>query len=282
MNYRHAYHAGNFADVFKHALLALGLEQLGKKDKPYRVIDTHAGVGLYDLSGTEAGKTGEARDGIDRLLAASGMPAELGGYLEAVRAVRARAGTDAYPGSPLIAQALMRPQDKLHLCELHPEDAAALAGTMRGDRRVKVEERDGYGALKALLPPPERRGLVLIDPPFERRDEFQAMEKALLAAHRRWATGVYALWYPIKDPLSHGAFQARLAGHGLRNTWAVDLYVRAPEDPARLNGCGFVFVNPPYSVLRAADSVMPFLADLLAQGKGARFAAGWIVGEDGA
>jgi len=277
MNYRHAYHAGNFADVFKHALLALAVTHLKRKDKPFFVLDTHAGTGLYDLRGTEAGKTGEWVDGIQRLLDLPEVPhPDLAPYLEAVRAE----GAGLYPGSPRLVQRLLRDGDRLFLCELHPDDALTLRRTMGRDERVKVEARDGYEALRAVLPPKERRGLVLIDPPFERRDEFPACERALREGARRWGSGTFAVWYPIKDPLEVAAFQARVGAMSLGKAWACDLYVRKPEPGRpRLDGCGFLFLNPPYPVLQAADDWLPDLAGLLAQGAGAGLRHGWLDGD---
>ncbi|MGC2857506.1 23S rRNA (adenine(2030)-N(6))-methyltransferase RlmJ [Novispirillum sp. DQ9] len=280
MNYRHAYHAGNFADVFKHALLAMCLEYLKGKDKPFFVLDTHSGVGLYDLEGVEAGKTGEWRDGIARVIDAPDAPAELAPYLEIVRGLNPGGGLRAYPGSPWVAKALARPDDRIALCELHPADAETLADTLRGDRRVKVYARDGYGAVKALLPPPERRGLVLIDPPFEKRDEFAALEQAVRDGVKRFAGGTFALWYPIKDAVEIAAFHARLEDLGVPKTLSIDLFVRRPRPGLpRLDGCGYVFINPPYGLLAGLDRVMPFLAGLLAQDGGAGWTRRWLVPE---
>lgn len=280
MNYRHAYHAGNFADVFKHALLAVGLEYLKAKVKPFVVLDTHAGVGLYDLAGEEAGKTGEWVQGIGRLMAHPAPPAALAPYLEVVRGLNPDGGLRRYPGSPWLAKALTRPQDRLVLHELHPVDSRVLSETMRGDDRITVHAADGYAGLKAALPPKERRGLVLVDPPFEKADEFDAMLRALRAGVKRWATGICALWYPIKDPLEVAAFHARVEDLGVPKTYALDLYVRRPVPGVpRLDGCGFVFVNPPFGLLQSLDTLMPFLTDLLAQGDGAGWEGRWLVGE---
>ena len=205
MNYRHTFHAGNFADVVKHAVLALLIERLKAKATAFRVIDTHAGAGLYDLAGEQARRTDEWKGGIGRLLGKSPDPslaALLSPYLSAVEAAQTLAppGPDhsprLYPGSPWIARHLLRPQDRLTAVELHPEDAASLSQLFAGDRQVKVIALDGWNALGAFVPPKERRGLVLIDPPFEERDEFDRLLAGLVKAHRRWPTGVYALWYP--------------------------------------------------------------------------------------
>src|SRR5215469_7054989 len=202
MNYRHAFHAGNVADVVKHATLARILVHLGEKAAAFRVIDTHAGAGLYDLASAAATRTGEWREGIARLRAAA-LPADiaplLAPYLAAVAAVNPANALTRYPGSPLIALGLMRPQDRLVACELEPQAAAALAANLRRDARARPVAIDGFMALKAYVPPKERRGVVLIDPPYEAKDEFARLAAALVAAHRKWATGIFTLWYPITD-----------------------------------------------------------------------------------
>lgn len=281
MNYRHAYHAGNFADVMKHAILTLVIEHLKKKEKPFFLLDTHAGTGMTELEGEEAQKTGEYRQGIARLLAAENPHPALGPYLAAIRAL----GNDPlsrYPGSPALMAHLARAEDRLAFCELHPEDAKALRSNFRRDARVKTHEMDGYTALKAMLPPKERRGAVLIDPPFEDRAEFDALFRALLEAHRRFATGTFLLWYPLKDPSVSGAFLERLASDGPPNTLALELHVMA-ADPARMTGSGMVVVNPPFALTeKGADgksqalSLLDWLATTLAQGPGARAREEWL------
>lgn len=260
MNYRHAYHAGNFADVVKHALLALLLGHLKTKATPFCVIDTHAGIGRYDLTGTEANKTGEFQEGIGRLLDGSEPPVLLVDYLAAVKAVNpAWPQLLAYPGSPRIARSLIRPADRLALVELHPEDAKSLKREFAGDGQVGVHVQDAYIALKALLPPPERRGVVLIDPPFEDKDEFRHIAKGMAEALRRWPTGVYALWYPIKSPGPVARFLAEIAGYG-RPCLAAELYRFPPDDPDRLNGTGLAVLNPPWKFGEEAALLLPLLA----------------------
>lgn len=268
MNYRHTYHAGNFADVQKHALLALVIEHLKRKDAAFLYADTHAGIGAYDLGSEQAGKTGEWQGGIGRVLAEAGPPAELRPYLDAVTALNPAGGLRYYPGSPALAAALARPGDRLALCELHPEDAVTLRRNFAADSRVGVHHMDGYTALKALLPPPERRGLVLIDPPFEVRDEFERMRKGLAQAIRRWPTGLYALWYPIKarDPVER--FHADLAMQGLPKTLVAEVMMRAGDDPTRLNGAGLVLVNPPWKLDESLAALLPWLARVLAPESG--------------
>ena len=203
MNYRHAFHAGNFADVFKHAILTRILVYLTRKDTPLRYLDTHAGVGRYDLRALKAEKTGEWRDGIGRLNGATFAP-DVAALLEPWLKVVGPQDADghpvqSYPGSPALAQALLRPQDRMTLCELHPEDMRSLVRRMGRDGRLRIVEIDGYLALNAYVPPPERRGLVLVDPPFESPDEFAHMVRVFADAYSKWPTGTYAFWYPLKD-----------------------------------------------------------------------------------
>jgi len=274
MNYRHAYHAGNFADVVKHAVLALVIEYLKQKPAPVRLIDTHAGVGVYDLGGTEAGKTQEWQGGIGRLEAEplpNDVAALLAPYLGVVRT------TDGYPGSPEIARRLMRAGDTLVLNELHPADHAALVARYGHDARVKLLNLDAWVAVKALLPPPERRGLVLIDPAYEDKDEFAHLSRGLGQALRRFAHGAFLLWYPIKDMPPVEAFHRGLAGFGIRKSLRLELYTRAPDTPHRLNGCGLVAVNPPFTLEAQMRGLLPFLAGRLANGPG----AGWLVESNG-
>ncbi|MBM3558262.1 MAG: 23S rRNA (adenine(2030)-N(6))-methyltransferase RlmJ [Alphaproteobacteria bacterium] len=266
MNYRHAYHAGNFADVLKHVVLCLVVEHLKKKAKPFRAIDSHAGRGLYDLGGIEAGKTGEWREGIGRLLDRADAPAELAPYLDAVRVLGA---PRTYPGSPALLRHLLRPIDRMVFAELHPEDGAALRDFCADDPRITLRIEDGYRALGKSLPPPERRGVILIDPPFEFRDEFDRLIMALKDAHRRFAGGIYLLWYPIKPGWSTEAFHGELSQAGIRDMVAVEQTVRAqdPAAPNRLLGSGLILVNPPFGLTRALDEiVLPYLGAALDAG----------------
>ena len=212
MNYRHAFHAGNFADVLKHAVLALILSHLRRKDAPFRVIDTHAGIGLYDLEGDEASRTGEWRGGIGRLDEAdipAGIAERLAPYLTVVGDIRRAHGPFIYPGSPEISRRLTRAQDRVVLIEKHPEDAALLAANMKRDQRVKVVELDGWTALKAYVPPPEKRGVVLIDPPFEEAGELARMARGVTAAWSKWRTGIYRHVVSDQGPARHGRFCGR-------------------------------------------------------------------------
>jgi 23S rRNA (adenine2030-N6)-methyltransferase len=281
VNYRHAFHAGNFADVVKHAALALCFERLNAKDKPYRFIDTHAGVGRYDLRSDEAIRSPEWRDGIARLWmteanAPPAVRAALAPYMAVMRDLNPGGDFVAYPGSPLIAQRLMRADDAIRLCELHPETAGRLRDAMGRDRRVKVEERDGYEALGAYLPPPERRGLVLVDPPFEegtamRKLDFEYMLRAAKRAVKRWPGGTYVLWRPVKDVEAVEAFDDELAstlieeaGVAPDKLLVADLWVRT-AGPGPLSAAGVVIVNPPFGVADHLKALLPWLANLLDQ-----------------
>ncbi len=277
MNYRHAYHAGNFADVFKHALLTRILIYLMRKETPLRYLETHGGIGLYDLSSEEAQKTGEWRDGIGRLQDAKLNPqvAELlTPYLALTQQFEGR-----YPGSPLIAKSMLRAQDRLTICELHPHDERRLVKNMGRDQRLKVLAMDGYQGLKAGVPPIERRGLVLIDPPFEERDEFNTLAKAVEAAHAKWATGCFAIWYPLKATPEVEAFRARMSKGDIRRVLCLELQVDHLQSEGALKGCGLIVINPPFALEAEARQLLPVLSSTLAQGKGAAWRVTWLVGE---
>ncbi len=282
MNYRHAYHAGNFADVFKHVALMRLLEHLRRKEKPFCYVDTHAGRGRYDLSGDLARRTREADDGILRLSGMADLPSALAGYVTQIEALQ-DAGEQRrlrrYPGSPLIARARLRADDRAVLSELNPEEAAALRTLFRDDGRVAVHAMDGYQALKAFLPPTPRRGLVLIDPAFESLNEFQAMAEALKTAHRRWPQGIYALWYPITQRSPVRPFYRALEKSGMRNILRAEL--RVAEDTAEgMTGCGLVIVNPPWQFDRELTEWLPELARCLAAAPGrGRWRVDWLVPE---
>jgi len=274
LNYRHAFHAGNFADVFKHAVLARILLYLCNKEAPFRVIDTHAGAGRYDLSGDEPGRTNEWKDGIGKLLA--NAPRGESGELLAPYLSLVQSEPGHYPGSPLIALRLTRPQDRLVFCELHPEERTALKVAVGRDKRASVIETDGWTALKAALPPPERRGLVLIDPPFEDGDDFRRFEDGLQEGSRRWPSGIYFFWYPIKDAHEVEGFAKRVARLGIPKILRVEL---TAGDPAadKLASCGILLVNPPWTLENELARIMPALAHLLQKDGPARYRLGWLV-----
>lgn len=281
MNYRHAFHAGNAADVMKHAALARVLAYLGKKDAPYRVLDTHAGAGLYDLDGASAQRTLEADAGIEKVLAASLPPVAaelLAPYLETVRAFRA-GGRRLYPGSPALALALARPQDRFLFCELHKEERAKLEKRVGTDSRAKILAQDGWQALAAHLPPRERRGAVLVDPPFEEPGEFQRMVAGLEAAHHRFATGIFMLWYPIKDLRAVDAFRRDVARLRLPKTLKVELDFATVRTVDALSGSGLIIVNPPFTLADELRVILNALAPLLARDGKGRARVSWLTAE---
>ena len=286
MNYRHAYHAGNFADVVKHAVLCRVLVHLREKPAAFRVIDTHAGAGRYDLGGPEAGKTQEWQNGIGRLWRAeldAPIRALLAPYLDAVAAHNPGGRLAAYPGSPALVQTLLRRHDRLIACELEPQAAAALANQLRGDARAKAIAIDGWTALSAYLPPKERRGLVLIDPPFEQPDEFSRLARGLAMAHRKWPTGIYLLWYPIKDLAKVAGFGRGLARLGIAKMLRVELNVSAADQAdgkdGGLHGSGLIAVNPPWTLHGELKTLLPALAHVLSRGANQGLTLDWIAGE---
>ena len=282
MNYRHAFHAGSFADVFKHAVLCRILHYLREKPAAFRVIDTHAGAGIYDLTSAEASRGGEWHGGIEKLLAAplaAPVASLLAPYLEVIGALNERGRLKLYPGSPALARAWLRPQDRLIACELEPKAAVALAAQTRGDNRIKTLEIDGWTALGAYVPPPERRGLVLVDPPFEDDNDFARLSRGLAAAHGKWASGIYALWYPIKGRPEPDALAKRLRRCGIAKILRAELTVAPLNDPSRLNGCGLILVNPPWTLENELSVLLPALADRLGrQGRGG-FRVDWLAPE---
>ena len=266
MNYRHRFHAGNFADVLKHTILLGVLDALKRKPAPFAYLDTHAGSGVYALDSEAARKTGEFRAGVLRVLDASALPPLLRSYVEAVRACDAGTPLTRYPGSPWLAQHALRAQDRAVLCELLPDEATALRGQFHGDARMQVHQRDGYEALSALLPPAEKRGLVLIDPPFEAQEaEFKLIQRALGMALSRWPGGMFAVWYPIKLQRTREPLLRWLRGCAAQSVLVAELAVRAENSPLRLNGCGVALLNPPWKLDQALFAALPALARLLGE-----------------
>ena len=282
MNYRHAFHAGNFADVTKHVILTRIIEYLKLKEKAFRVIDTHAGAGLYNLDSGEAARTGEWQDGIAKVIDAK-LPEPvadlLAPWLNAVRSVNSGSSLRKYPGSPKLTRMLLRKQDRLSAIELHPEDAKLLARQFEGDYQVRVIELDGWLALGAHLPPKEKRGLVLVDPPFEESSEFERIVNGLRAAFERWPNGIYALWYPLKDRKSVQAFLKHLKETGIPKILNTELYIRGPSLEPRLDGSGMIIVNPPYTLADELKVIFPELMTLLQQDRGGFWRVEWVNGE---
>lgn len=285
MNYRHSFHAGNHADVLKHVVLLELLRLLTVKDKPLAYLESHAGAGVYTLDEGGSGDVEpEWRQGIGRLSASEpGVPVAVRRYLDAVRACNdGKRRWTRYPGSPALAASALRSQDRLRLCESQPEVAQTLNQTVAAaDPRVAVLQEDGYQqALKALLPPMERRGLVLVDPPYEARlEEFRRIVPALTEALRRFATGVYAVWYPVKRATELAPPLRRLAMLPAKTVLTVELHVRAPDSPLRLNGSGVAIVNPPWPFADQVPDWLPWLSERLAAGRGAGWRCQWLKSE---
>ena len=278
MNYRHAYHAGGVADIFKHAILVPVVDRLREKAAPFFYLDTHAGLGRYDLTAPEAQETGEYKVGIGRLLRGASEEPSLARYLALQRSANFDPQhPEIYLGSPALVRALARANDRLVLCELHPEDFDRLKRQYKLDRQVGVHHRDGYGGLSAFLPPKERRGLVLIDPSFEERDELPKLLEALQRAYKRWPGGVFMLWYPIKQRGLIRRFHDALIGTGIRKILVAEFLPEAADRDDQLNGSGVIIVNPPYEVEYDIGSVLTALKRLLAPA--ARVKVEWLVPE---
>jgi 23S rRNA (adenine2030-N6)-methyltransferase len=280
MNYRHAFHAGGFADVIKHIVLVRVLTYLHEKPAAFRVIDSHAGAGLYDLTSEQARRGGEWLTGIARILQArfsEATAALLKPYLDVVRAFNPQANMlAAYPGSPLFARALLRPQDRLTACEVEPSARKALIDALRNDKQARVVDLDGWVALPAFVPPNERRGLVLIDPPFEAKDEFARLEKAFLAAFNKWPTGIFLLWYPAKsrrltDQLARQVARAAASTTPPAKCLRLEFSVAPQTQDAALASCGLLIVNPPWTLQGELKTILPELEKPLGQGGAGRF-----------
>jgi len=269
MNYRHAFHAGNFADVIKHAILSRIVVHLRRKESPFRVIDTHAGAGLYDLTAPEAVRNPEWRTGIGRLLEATIDPAAqdlLSDYLGTVRAANPDGQINRYPGSPALVRSWLRRTDRLVACELEPSAAKALSYNFRGDRRVKTIAIDGWTGLSAYIPPKERRGLVVIDPPYEQPDEFSRLAASLEVAFLKWPSGIFFAWYPIKDERDNAAFARDLKKRGITNMLRAELTISPTSSDGKLRGSGHLIVNPPWTLEQDLRVLLPALAKVFAPG----------------
>lgn len=274
VHYQHRYHAGNFADVFKHVLLCGLLAALNRKDKPWCYVETHAGAGTYDLADEAAGRTAEYADGIARIAHLSKAPEPLAGFLKIIADANRDGGLRHYPGSPQFARAFARTQDRLVLCEKMPEIADQLRLAMGRDARLAVHQRDGYEA-HALLPPAEKRGLVLIDPPFERGDEFGAAGEFLLKALGRFANGVYAAWYPVKNRYEAQRFLRRMQRDLTRPALNFEFDNGAPGK-GQMRACGLLVVNPPFRFDPEMQPALNLLVRELAQGPKPSIASEWI------
>ena len=280
MNYRHAFHAGNHGDVLKHLVLIAVLDALSRKDTAWFVLDTHAGRGNYDLDAIEARRSGEADAGIRRLAATRALPPLAARYLQLVRGVDPANATlvHHYPGSPQIVATLLRPQDRAAFVEIEPAEAAALAASFRNDRRIGVHCRDGFEALRGLLPPREKRGLVLIDPPYElQAGEFDLVRHAIAEAHSRFPASVLAAWYPIKDATTSARFLTGLQRAAIAPSLAVELTVHARDSRVGLNGSGVVVLNPPWRLDETLAATLPAVHAALAPDGAGESVLRWLV-----
>lgn len=268
MNYKHSYHAGNFADVVKHVVMMALISHMTRKEAPFCYIDTHSGPGLYDLSSEFSTKTKEFEGGIEKIIQQGQPPALIRRYLDVVHKINNKlssakyASLRYYPGSPLIARELIRPSDRIIACELHPQEYQTLKNTFAGDKQVAVHHTDGFLGLKAFLPPKERRGLVLIDPPYEDPDEFTRIAHSLPIALKRFETGVYAIWYPIKERTREERFFRALKDNINKDIVAIELTIY-PDLANHLNGCGVVIINPPYQFDKTVNEFLPWLWNAL-------------------
>jgi 23S rRNA (adenine2030-N6)-methyltransferase len=285
MNYRHHFHAGNFADVMKHVLLLQILSRLNQKDKPYRYIDTHGGAGKYDLSTSAAQKSGEFLNGIHRLVKLDDSitrqaPEGVKQYLKIVEDMRAGSGKGAYPGSPWFALEGMRDIDKATIFEMQRDVFQQLYMNIR-DRRAGLHERDAYEGLLGVIPPKEKRGLVMIDPPYEvERKDFPQLVELIAAAYRKWPTGVFAIWYPIKDRAMIDRFEKKMMKTGIRRQLVCEVCVWPDDTPVGLNGCGLLVINPPWKFSEDADEALQWLFPHLKMSEnGGHAAVRWLVGE---
>ncbi|MFC4860011.1 23S rRNA (adenine(2030)-N(6))-methyltransferase RlmJ [Pseudomonas sp. MAHUQ-62] len=279
MNYRHAFHAGNHADVLKHFTLARLIALLSRKEAPFAVLDSHAGVGLYDLLGDQASRTDEWREGIGRIWDLPDLPAPMADYLRVIHELNPDGSLRYYPGSPELARRLTRPQDRLQLNEKHPEDGQLLKDNMAGDRRVAVHLGEGWHLARALLPVPEKRALMLIDPPFEQADELERCVTALKEAIGRMRQTVVAIWYPIKDQRQLRRFYQGLQASGAPKLLRVELRVHAADTAdSGLNGSGLAIANPPWGIEDELRQTLPWLAEHLAQSKGG-WQLDWLIEE---
>lgn len=278
MNYRHSYHAGNHADVFKHAVVLRMSQLMQRKETPYCYLDSHAGTALYDLQGEASGKTGEHLDGIDRLWGQADLPPLLAEYVNVVLRQNADAQLRFYPGSPQLIADGLRAQDRMILSELHPEDAATLREHFAADPRVAVHQRDGYELAKAFLPVAEKRALWLLDPPFERADDLDRCLAAMQMAIQRMRQTVIALWYPIKDERLLRDFYRQVAAAGLPKVLRVELNVKPVDTTLGLNGSGLMLVNPPWPLWQELEQTLPWLASRLAQSGEGGWRLDWLAG----
>lgn len=278
LSYRHSFHAGNHADVLKHIVQSLLLNSLQQKEKPFVYHDTHSGVGRYDLTHEWSEKTGEYKQGIARVWQQDHIPAELDSYLDAIRQLNQGETLRYYPGSPRVARAHLREQDRMVLTELHPSDYPLLEQEFHRDRQVSIYKEDGFARLKASLPPQERRGLVLIDPPYELAKEYRDVVRAIAQSYKRWATGIYAIWYPVVNRCDIDDMLEGLQGLEIRKILQIELGVAPDTNERGMTASGMIVINPPWTLESQMQTILPFLKQAIAPATG-HYKVEWVVPE---
>ncbi|MDV2401124.1 23S rRNA (adenine(2030)-N(6))-methyltransferase RlmJ [Vibrio cholerae] len=278
LSYRHSFHAGNHADVLKHIVQSLILNSLQQKEKPFIYHDTHSGVGRYDLTHEWSEKTGEYKQGIARVWQQDNIPAELDSYLDAIRQLNQGETLRYYPGSPRVARAHLREQDRMVLTELHPSDYPLLEQEFHRDRQVSIYKEDGFARLKASLPPQERRGLVLIDPPYEQAKEYGDVVRAIAHSYKRWATGIYAIWYPVVNRCDIDDMLEGLQGLEIRKILQIELGVAPDTNERGMTASGMIVINPPWTLESQMQTILPFLKQAIAPATG-HYKVEWVVPE---
>ncbi|HFF4309167.1 TPA: 23S rRNA (adenine(2030)-N(6))-methyltransferase RlmJ [Vibrio cholerae O1] len=278
LSYRHSFHAGNHADVLKHIVQSLILNSLQQKEKPFVYHDTHSGVGRYDLTHEWSEKTGEYKQGIARIWQQDNIPAELDSYLDTIRQLNQGETLRYYPGSPRVARAHLREQDRMVLTELHPSDYPLLEQEFHRDRQVSIYKEDGFARLKASLPPQERRGLVLIDPPYELAKEYRDVVRAIAQSYKRWATGIYAIWYPVVNRCDIDDMLEGLQGLEIRKILQIELGVAPDTNERGMTASGMIVINPPWTLESQMQTILPFLKQAIAPATG-HYKVEWVVPE---
>lgn len=278
LSYRHSFHAGNHADVVKHIVQSLILDALKQKDKPFVYHDTHSGVGRYDLQDERSEKTGEFKQGIARIWQRDDIPAEIASYIEAIKVLNNGDALRYYPGSPKVARAQLRDQDRMVLTELHPSDFPLLLQEFRGDSQVRIYKEDAFARLKGSLPPKERRGVVLIDPPYELKHEYMDVVKAIKESHKRWATGTYAIWYPVVYRENIDKMLKGLEDLGIRKILQIELGVEPDTEERGMTASGMIVINPPWKLESQMQAILPWLKEAIAPNHG-HYKVEWIVPE---
>lgn len=279
LSYRHSFHAGNHADVLKHTVQSLIIESLKEKEKPLLYLDTHAGAGRYQLSGEHAERTGEYLEGIGLLWQRDDLPEEMAAYMSVIRHLNRSGTLRYYPGSPLIARQLLRPQDKIHLTELHSSDYPLLRNEFQHDERAKTQRADGYQQLKSQLPPPSRRAFILIDPPYEMKSDYQQVVSSIQEGYKRFATGTYALWYPVVLRQQIKRLCKELESTGIKRILQIELAVRPDSDQRGMTGSGMLVINPPWKLDAQMRKVLPWLHKVLVPSGIGHQSVSWLVPE---